>query len=213
MLITFISLHLASCQLPQHSEPAPQSQPSQKTAPTAAPAATQRSAEPRIDISEASTAAAASAIVASLPEVTDLRTRREIRLHAALYRLAIAGIVADNTRNVLLQPMPASDLPDQAISDREFYLRVLAALAPLDRPIAWTTVEPPSADAPEYFPGSSDLATRVSFEIITRDDDSATVLAAVADTTAHSGSSRQRVIATFDGRDWHTTRDGPRLIW
>jgi hypothetical protein len=79
--------------------------------------------------------------------------------------------------------------------------------------VAWTTIEPPGPEVSEYFPGTMDLATRLGFEIIRRDDQAATVIAEVSDTTAHTGSSRQRVTATFDGVNWSVKREAARIIW
>ncbi len=172
-----------------------------------------RVAEPRFIPPDINTAAKAVRAVATLPPIEDIWTNREIALHAALYREALTSIVADNTRHMLLQPALAEDLPALAVEAHEFYLRVLAELASLDRPIAWTTVESPAPGQAEFFPGTRELATRLSFEILERDDAAATVTANVSDATAHTGSSRQRVTATFDGKQWQTTRDGPRLIW
>lgn len=168
-------------------------------------------ARPEVVPADVNTADKAARVVATLPSVEDPWTRREIRLHEALYREAFRGRVDDVDRPVLLQPMPASDLPELSIGEREFYLRVLAAMNDLPVPAAWTTVEP--AVEAEFFPGSRNLATRLSFEVLQRNETEATVMAEVSDTTAHVGSSQQRVVATWDGLNWITEREGARLMW
>lgn len=169
--------------------------------------------EPQNYFSDVNTAAKAAVAVVGHPAVDDPWTAREIALHAALYREALRGMVADNTKAVVLQPVRFDELPELSVDDREFYLRVLAAMIDVGIPVAWTTVEPPGQLEAEYFPGTRDLATRLAFEIIKRNDKTATVIAEVSDTTGHTGSSRQTVTATFDGLEWTTQRDGARLIW
>lgn len=211
--IAWVILLVAGCEMPPKNQrqPKPAATQPESTAPPQVRHG--RVAKPRFIPPDVNTAEKAARAVVTLPAVEDILTRREIALHAALYLEALAGIVAENTRHVLLQPMLISELPALSIDEREFYLRVLATLADTDRPIAWTTVEQPAHEQAEFFPGTRELATRLSFEILEREDAAATVIAAVSDRTAHTGSSRQRIIATFDGRQWQTTRDGPRLIW
>jgi len=179
-------------------------------------------ARPDVVPADVNTAGKAAQVVATLPMFDDLWTKREIRLHQALYREALRDRVDDAARPVLLQPMPADELPERlTIDDREFYLRVLAGLHDLnsgvgDVPggipgVAWTTVEP--AVEAEFFPGSRTLATRLSFEILERNESEATVIAEVRDRTAHVGASQQRVRATWDGRAWQTERVGARVVW
>lgn len=205
----FTLLAIAACEVPPKKPADTSPEPPARSQPAPPPPVINRPDVPP-DVHTADRAAEA---VRKLQSIESLWTLREIRLHAALYREAYAGIVAETTRHLLLQPMPAAELPTLAVEDREFYLRVLAELAGLDEPVAWTTIEPPAPEQSEHFPGTREPATRLSFEILQRDDDAATVIANVMDTTAHVGSSRQRVTATFDGRDWQVTRNGPRLIW
>jgi len=202
---------LGGCQQPQQTADEPSRADTEQ--PQQPPIRHGRVAKPDVVPADVNTASKAAQVVATLPTVENPWTRREIRLHEALYREAWLGRMDDASRPVLLQPMPADELPERLTTDdREFYLRVLAGLHELDVPgVAWTTVEP--AVEAEFFPGSRTLATRLSFEILQRNEAEATVIAEVSDRTAHVGASQQRVRATWDGRAWQTERVGARVAW
>jgi hypothetical protein len=159
-------------------------------------------------------ARSAAMLVATMPPLTDPQARMEIDLHAALYRAAHESNVGDFTRHFLLEPARDESSHELSMPDREFRLRVLAALASLNVPIAWAGPErQTSAPDQDFYPGTSDLATRLRIRIIQRIDEQATVLAEISDWTAHVGSSRQGVTATWDGAVWNLQRDPVRLFW
>jgi hypothetical protein len=162
---------------------------------------------------EFTTARTAQLLVATMPPVTDERPRREILLHAALYRAAWATNVGDFTRHYLLAPR-AED-PDIAglIDPPEFRLRVIAQLADIGLPIAWVPPREAGGTRSDTFPGTKHLATRLGFDIRERSHDGLTVNGVIWDETAHVGSSRQRVTARWVDGAWHIERDRVRTIW
>jgi hypothetical protein len=169
-----------------------------------------RAAETALDQETADTAAIK---VAALAPVDDLSTRREIDLHVALYRAAYHSNVGDFTRHFVLESVPEDPQePAISISQHEFQLRVLAALNDLGVPMAWAAATRPGGDV-EYFPGTYERATRLRIRINQRIEDQATVQAEVGDWTANVGSSRQAVIAVWDGETWAVQRDRVRLVW
>lgn len=163
---------------------------------------------------EVNDARSAAMLVATMPPIADPRMSMEVYLHVTLYRAAYESNVGDFTRHFLLEPARDQTGFKFEMPDREFRLRVLAALNDLNVPIAWAG--PMRANAiseGETFPGTGDLATRLKVRIIRRIDDQATVMAEVGDWTAHVGSSRQGVTATWDGEAWSIERDRVRLFW
>ena len=138
------------------------------------------------------TARSASMVVSSLPPIEDDPTRREILLHAALYRAAYDENVGEYTSYYLLDPAPARP---GTIDEGAFHLRVLAELSGLMVPIAWAPASP-GAD-PDLFPGTAHLATRLAFRIDERSADGRTVGGELRDTTIHAASSRQGFTARW----------------
>jgi hypothetical protein len=149
-----------------------------------------------------------------MPPITDVRITMEIDLHAALYRAAYRSNVGDFTRHFLLEPARDETGYKVDLPEREFRLRVLAALNDLNVPIAWAgPMTATAVSEGETFPGTGDLATRLRIRIMRRIDEQAMVLGEVADLTPHVGSSRQGVTATWDGAAWSIERDPVRLFW
>lgn len=148
----------------------------------------------------------------SAVSVADARIRREILLHAAMYRAAHESNVGDFTRHFLLESMVESDPPNLGIDPAEFRERVLAELRDLKVNIAWVP-EPWRTPGTDYFPGTNELATRLRISIAKRDENQATIVGEVSDWTASVGSSRQGITATWDGMRWQIERDRVRLVW
>lgn len=163
---------------------------------------------------ESNTARTAAMIVSTLPPIADPRQALEVQLHAAMYRAAYQSNVGDFTRHFLLEPADDRTGFVITISQREFRLRVLAALDDLNTPIAWVNprLGMHSRDG-NLFPGTNSLATRLQISINKRLEDQASVNGDVGDWTMHVGSSRQGVTATWDGREWTLQRDPVRLFW
>jgi hypothetical protein len=141
-----------------------------------------------------------------------VRAEVEIALHAELYRAAYEDNVGDFTRHFLLEPVQESEPPHIATDPAEFRRRVLDSLSDLNVPMAWVN-DTWRTTGVDYFPGTEERATRLRIKILSRDEDAATVQGEVGDTTADVGSSRQRVIATWDGQRWSIERDRARLVW
>jgi hypothetical protein len=158
------------------------------------------------------TAESAAARVAAMPPLTSIRAQQEVGLQAALYRAAYENNVGDFTRSFLLQSIEDVDPPNLGMDPAEFRLRVLAQLADLHVPIAWLPQSWKSHGV-DYFPGTTDRATRLRIRMLKRDENVATVQAEVSDWTADVGASRQTVTATWDGRKWNIERDRVRLVW
>ncbi|MHC4948293.1 MAG: hypothetical protein ACYTG1_08530 [Planctomycetota bacterium] len=159
---------------------------------------------------ESNSARAAAMIVATMPPVT-AAARREIRLHAALYRETLAGNVGDVTEHFLLEPFGDDATARLALPTRELRLRILAELSDLRVPVAWTVADPAPDPPPTFFPGTRELATRLRVRIVERTPDE--VRAEVSDLTGHVGGSRQQVVATWADDGWEVRREGPRLVW
>lgn len=157
------------------------------------------------------TARAAAMRVAAMPALIDARERREVLLHAAMFRAAMDSNIAGYTTHFLLEPAPESSIAPMSIDLAEFRLRVLARL---DRPIITAAWNPRPGDRSEWtFPGTRELVTRLSIRINERIDDQATVKGEISDTTHSIGSSRQGVTATWDGERWNVERDRVRIVW
>lgn len=140
------------------------------------------------------------------------RAQREVLLHASLYRAAYESNVGQFTKHFLLEPVVESDPPAIAIDPAEFKRRVLDALSDLNLPMAWVADTWRTAGV-DYFPGTQERATRLRIKIFDRDENQATVQGEVGDTTEDVGSARQKVTATWDGRQWAIERDRVRLVW
>lgn len=165
---------------------------------------------------ENNSARAAAMIVATWPPVDDPATRVEIDLQASLYRAAHRDNVGEITSHFLLEPLPESQMPPLAIPRRAFRLRVLAELADLGVPIAWTTIDTAPTPGSVSYPGTRELATRLRVSIVSRDPDDPdglTVVADLADFTGHVGASRQRIEATWTDGVWELDRIGARTVW
>jgi hypothetical protein len=155
---------------------------------------------------------AAASFHSSRPPLS-ARVRQEISLHAALYRAAFESRVSEaNTSHFLLEPVRESDPPELLVEPSEFRAAVLNALADLNAPIAWV---PETWCSPriDYFPGTTERATRLKIKIINRDENHATVTGEIGDSTTDVAASRQRVTATWDGECWNIDRDRVKLVW
>jgi hypothetical protein len=146
----------------------------------------------------------------SLP-IGALRVEQEVLLYAALYRAAFRARVGD-ANHVILEPVSEEFPPNLGVEPAEFRKRVLEQVRDFGVPIDWapSTWRTHLADT---FPGSDEKATRLIARIISRDEDQATVTAEIGDRTADSRSSRQIVIATWDGQAWQIERGRARVVW
>ena len=152
--------------------------------------------------------------VVTMPAVSDARTRREIRLHAALDEAAYHTRLADAAERFLLDEAQAAPIDLLPITLREFRLRVLSALAGLGFPVAWARWESdPTGRSYEPFPHSREPATHLGFRVIERNDEQATITAEVSAHTPGRRSARQRVTCIWDGADWTITPRGLRMVW
>ncbi len=158
------------------------------------------------------TARLAAGKVATMPAVGDPLARREILLHAAMYRAAHESRVTHNTRFFVLDPVDERDPPDIGIDSEEFRLRVLGALDDLGSPVAWVT-ETWRSQGVDRFPGTGDLATRLRISILERNEETGMVIGAVGDWTAGGGASRQGVTCRWDGLIWQIERGPVRMVW
>jgi hypothetical protein len=143
---------------------------------------------------------------------TERRIRQEVLLHAAMYRAAFESRVPGGPSYFVLEPVQEDHPPDLGAVPADFRVRVLTELAGLGAPLAWapSTWRTPAQD---FFPGTNQPATRLQIRILQRIDEQATVIGEVADRTAGIGSSRQGVIATWDGERWNIERDRVRVEW
>ena len=152
--------------------------------------------------------------VVTMPPVSNAWTRREIRLHAALYEAAYHTRLADAAERFLLDEAKAAPIDLLPIKRREFRLRVLSALAGLGFPVAWARWESdPTGSSYEPFPHSREPATHLGFRVIERIDEQATIIAEVTAHTPGGRWARQRVTCIFDGEDWTITARGLRMVW
>lgn len=157
---------------------------------------------------------AAAMAVVTMPPVTNAWTRREIRLHAALYEAAYHTRLADTADRFLLDEAEAAPIDLLPITLREFRLRVLSALAGLGFPVAWARWESdPPGSLYEPFPHSREPATHLGFRVIERIDEQATIIAEVSAHTPGRRSARQRITCIWDGLDWTITPRGLRMVW
>lgn len=161
--------------------------------------------------SAASTPAPASTFDTTTQSFSNRLIQREVLLHAALYRVAYQSNVAGPVGYFLLEPVDESDPPELGTNASEFRLCVIAQLANLGVPVAWVPETWRRGD--DFYPGTTQLATRLRIKILHRNEDQATVTAEVGDTTAGVGSSRQGVTATWDGANWSIDRDQARVVW
>lgn len=166
---------------------------------------------------ELNTARSAAMAVAHLPPVADARTRREIRLHAALYRAAYdLSLKFDGDRGahpVLLESASKAGQGDLPISGREFHLRVLALLAEVGVPIGWAHSGPSSEAIGHDSPRGRESATRLAIRILQRREEQAAVSAEVSHHTPGAGSARYRMVATWDGQAWTIQPGRIRVQW
>ncbi len=191
--------------------------PARQSGPTAPPwtLTTPTIPGPGVDLpAELNSARAAAMTVVTMPPVSDAWTRREIRLHTALYEAAYHTRLADAAERFLLDEADAAPIDLLPIKLREFRLRVLSALAGLGFPVAWARWESdPTGSSYEPFPHSRELATHLGFRVIERIDEQATIIAEVSAHTPGRRSARRRVTCIFDGVDWTITPRGLRMVW
>ncbi len=161
---------------------------------------------------ELNSARAAAMVVIMMPPVDDAWTRREIRLHAALYEAAYHLRLADAADRFLLDD--DTPIKQLAIESREYRLRVLSALAGLGPPVAWARWESDPGDRSfEPFPHSRALATHLGFRVVQRMDEQATIIAEVSAHTPGGRWARRSVTCIWDGVDWTVTPRGLRMVW
>ena len=123
-----------------------ESPPARQSGPTAPPWTLRASTIPGADLpAELNSARAAAMAVVTMPPVSNAWTRREIRLHAALYEAAYHARLADAAERFLLDEADAAPIDLLPITLREFRLRVLSALVGWGFPVAWARWE---ADPP-----------------------------------------------------------------
>ena len=191
--------------------------PARQSGPTAPPwtLTTSTIPGPGADLpAELNSARAAAMAVVTMPPVSDAWTRREIRLHAALYEAAYHTRLADAAERFLLDEAQAAPIDLLPIKRREFRLRVLSALAGLGLPVAWARWESdPTGRSYEPFPHSREPATHLGFRVIERIDEQATLIADVSAHTPGRRSARRRVTCIWDGVDWTITARGLRMVW
>ncbi len=191
--------------------------PARQSGPTAPPWTLRASTSPGpgADLpAELNSARAAAMAVVTMPPVTNAWTRREIRLHAALYEAAYHTRLADAAERFLLDEAQAAEIDLLPIKRREFRLRVLSALAGLGFPVAWARWESdPTSSSYEPFPHSREPATHPGFRVIERIDEQATIIAEVSAHTPGRRSARRRVTCIWDGLDWTITPRGLRMVW
>ncbi len=208
-LLSSISLAVvwAGCEAP----------PARQSSPTAPPwtLTTSPIPGPGADLpAELNSARAAAMAVVTMPAVSDARTRREIRLHAALYKAAYHTRLADAAERFLLDEADAAPIDLLPITLREFRLRVLSAMAGLGFPAAWARWESdPTGRSYEPFPHSREPVTHLGFRVIERIEGQATIIAEVSAHTPSRRSARQRVTCIWDGVDWTATPRGLRMVW
>lgn len=142
----------------------------------------------------------------------EAQIQQEVLLQSALYRAAHETNVGDFTRHFLLEPVQDAQPPTLAIEPAEFRQRVLQALADLKVPLAWVT-ETWRTPEVDYFPGTNERATRLRIRILDRNENQASVHGEIGDWTADVGSSKQGVVAVWDGQQWNIERDRVRLVW
>lgn len=152
-------------------------------------------------------AATESAIIPT----ADALLRQEAALHAALYRAAFDSNVG-GASHFVLDPIDDPNPPPLGARPEEFRAQVLRDLSDLGHPVEWL-VDTWRTQGPDYFPGTQDLATRLTARIIQRLPEIATVQAEVSDRTHGSRCSRQRVTASWDGLHWVIERDPVRVEW
>jgi hypothetical protein len=191
--------------------------PAKQSSPTAPPwtLTTSPIPGPGADLpAELNSARAAAMAVVTMPPVSNAWTRREIRLHAALYKAAYHTRLADAAERFLLDEAEAAEIDLLPITLREFRLRVLSASAGLGFPVAWARWEfDPASSSYEPFPHSREPTTHLGFRVIERIDDQATIIAEVSAHTPGRRSARQRVTCIWDGVDWTITPRGLRMVW
>ncbi len=166
---------------------------------------------------ELNTARSAGMAVAHLPPVADAHTHREIRLHAALYRAAY-GLSLDHegarpAHFVLLESAGDAGRGDLPISRRNFHLRVLASLADLSIPIAWVQPGSSGQEGEHRFPIARESVTRLGIRIVERMEEQAAVSAEISHHRSGAGSSRHRMVATWDGQAWTIQPGRIRVQW
>lgn len=162
---------------------------------------------------ELNSAKAAALYVSNLPTVDNLWIRREIGLHSSLYRASYEWRLGDSSRGFLLGRPKNADIGALAIDLDEFRLRVLAELSELGPPIEWAISSYDATGAVDGFHGARKAPTHLSFRIIKRIDDQATVLAEISSQTPRARSVRQQVSCTFDGEQWRVKPVGLRTVW
>lgn len=163
------------------------------------------------------TASSAADRIANQPALDDANDR-EIKLFTALYRAAWASNVGGDRGHFLLDP-PGNSVEEQhtaelGLDQQTFRMHVIAGLATLGPHFAWTPPHAPTRwTEPAYFPGAGQLATRLMVTMLDRDPNGHVVRAEIADGTAHTGGSKQRVTARWRNGHWEIQRDRARMIW
>jgi hypothetical protein len=166
----------------------------------------------RLLAAELNSARLAAQRVETLPVVRNALARREILLNVALYRAAYQSRVSPQLEYIVLEPVRDLFPPDVGIDPEEFRLRILGALDDLPTPVAWIT-ETWRRGGIDFFPGTTERATRLRATIIRRDDDRGSVVAEISDWTTDLGASKQQVTCTWDGLAWTLERDPVRMVW
>lgn len=207
-LVACAVLCVSGCKSDNHTTANP---PTAQRTPAQSPVDDQSSTTLRLLAEELNSSRLAAKKVASMPPVKSPLARREILLHAAMYRAAYQTRVSHLERFVL-EPVSENDPPDIGLDPEEFRLRVLSALNDLGVPIAWVT-ETWRNRAIDYFPGSADRATRLRITIAQRNDNTGIVTGEISDWTADLGASKQRITCRWDGLMWQIDRDPLRMVW
>ena len=194
-----------------------ESPPARQSGPTAAPWTLRASTIPGPGANlpaELNSARAAAMAVVTMPPVSNAWTRREIRLHAALYEAAYHTRLADAAERFLLDEADAAPIDLLPITLREFRLRVLSALVGLGIPVAWARWEsdPPRSAAGPCAPTREPEAT-LGVRATGRIADQGTPSAEVSAPAPGRRSARQRVTCIWDGLDWAITPRGLRMVW
>lgn len=158
-------------------------------------------------------AKAAALYISDLPAVDNMWIRREIDLHSSLYKASYERRLGDASRGFLLDKPQNADIQALAIDLGEFRLRVLAELSELGPAIEWAVHSYDTSGANDGFHSAGKALTHLSFRIIERIDDQATVIAEISSQTPKARSARQHVSCTFDGEQWQVKQLGLRTVW
>jgi hypothetical protein len=129
---------------------------------------------------------------------------REVLLHASLYRTVIQNTVGP-AANFELEPGTDRTPPTIDVPADRFREQVLQALADLDKPVRWRTVD--------WRARQEVGVTYVGFTIALREEQQATVRGEISETTPGSQSSRQGFTAIWDGAKWRLELGPFRTVW